>query len=61
MSIGREILTNQTIVGEGIIDFKKILGTAEKEGIQHYIIESDFPPDPIGFAKKSIINLKSII
>jgi len=61
MSIGREILTNQTIVGEGIIDFEKILGTAEKEGIQHYIIESDFPPDPIGFAKKSITNLKSII
>jgi sugar phosphate isomerase/epimerase len=61
MSIGREILTNQTIVGEGIIDFKKILDTAEKEGIQHYIIESDFPPDPVGFAKKSIANLKSII
>jgi hypothetical protein len=61
MSIGREILTNQTIVGEGIIDFKKILKIAQKEGIQHYIIESDFPPDPIGFAKKSIINLKSII
>ncbi len=61
MSIGREILTNQTIVGEGIIDFKKILNTVEKQGIQHYIIESDFPPDPIGFAKKSITNLKSII
>ena len=61
MSIGREILTNQTIVGEGIIDFEKILDTAEKEGIQHYIIESDFPPDPVGFAKRSITNLKSII
>jgi sugar phosphate isomerase/epimerase len=61
MSIGREILTNQTIVGEGIIDFKKILNTAEKEGIQHYIIESDFPPDPVAFAKQSITNLKSII
>lgn len=61
MSIGREILTNQTIVGEGIIDFKNILSTAEKKGIQHYIIESDFPPDPVGFARKSIENLKSII
>lgn len=61
MSIGREILTNQTIVGEGIIDFKKILGTAEKEGIQHYIIESDFPPDPIDFARKSFQNLNQLI
>jgi sugar phosphate isomerase/epimerase len=61
MSIGREILTNQTIVGEGIIDFKSILSTAEKEGIQHYIIESDFPPDPIAFARKSFENLNRLM
>jgi sugar phosphate isomerase/epimerase len=61
MSIGREILTNQTIVGDGIIDFKDILRTAEKEGIEHYIIESDFPPDPIDFARKSFQNLNQLI
>ncbi len=61
MSIGREILTNQTIIGEGIIDFKKILNTSQKQGIKHFIIESDFPPDPVSFAEKSITNLQSLI
>jgi sugar phosphate isomerase/epimerase len=61
MTIGRPILTNQTIVGEGVIDYPSILKTAKKENIRYYVIESDFPPDPVAFAKKSIQNLLAIM
>jgi sugar phosphate isomerase/epimerase len=61
MTIGKPILSNQTVVGEGVINYRKILQAAKKEGISYYIIESDFPPDPLSFAKKSFQNLKKII
>jgi len=61
MSIGREILANQTIVGEGIIDYGNILRVVQEKGIKYMIIESDFPPDPEKFARKSIENLKKIL
>lgn len=51
------IISNQTIIGEGIINYKKILDGIKNTGIEYYIIESDFPPDPVNFAKKSIQNL----
>jgi len=61
MTIGRPILTNQTIVGEGVIDYPPILDLAKKKGIEHFIIESDFPPDPIAFARKSYENLNRLM
>jgi len=54
------ILSNQTIIGEGIINYKKILDGIKDAGIEFYIIESDFPPDPVNFAKKSIQNISKI-
>jgi sugar phosphate isomerase/epimerase len=54
------IISNQSIIGEGIINFKKILNGIKDAGIEYYIIESDFPPDPVNFAKKSIQNISNI-
>ena len=61
MEIGSKIFANQTIVGEGIIDFKDILDQVNDAGIEYLFIESDFPKEPVKFAEKSIQNLKKII
>lgn len=55
------IFSNQTIVGEGVIDFGSIIKEAQKSKVEHYFIESDFPPEPIPFAKKSFENLNQVI
>lgn len=55
------IFSNQTIVGEGIIDFNSIIKAAQKIKVEHYFIESDFPPDPVTFAQKSFENLNGTI
>ena len=55
------IFSNQTIIGEGIIDFKSIIESAREAKVEHYFIESDFPKDPVTFAKKSYENLQKVI
>lgn len=61
MEIGKTIFANQTIIGEGIIDFKGIFQKVKDAGIDRLIIESDFPNEPMQFAEKSVTNLKKMI
>ena len=61
MEIGMKIFRNQTTIGEGIIDFKTIFQHASDAGIEHLIIESDFPDQPLEFARKSYTNLKGLL
>lgn len=56
-----ELMGKQTIVGEGSIDFKSIIGQVDESGIEHLLIESDFPPEPMTYAEQSINNLKQIL
>lgn len=56
-----EIMKLQTIVGTGIIDFRSIIGQVRDAGIEHLVIESDFPDEPLKFAKNSAKNLKEIL
>lgn len=46
--------------GSGIIDFKPIFKEAQKQGIEHYIVERDNEPDGIGCLKSSGEYLKNI-
>ena len=61
MEIAAGIFQNQTVVGEGVIDFQSILSYSENAGIEHLIIEADFPPEPMKFAEESFKNLKEIL
>lgn len=61
MSLAMELMQNQTIIGEGIIDFKGIISQVDDAGIDYMVIESDFPAEPIKFAEESIKNLKNIL
>ena len=56
----RAILSNQCPVGDGVIDFEHILKKSRKAGIKHLYIESDFPSDPVAFAKKSFANVSKM-
>ncbi len=50
-----------TEVGQGTIDFKKILGAARKAGIKHYFVEQDeTPASPFSSIKLSIDYLKRL-
>ncbi len=46
--------------GSGIIDFEPIFKEAQKQGIEHYIVERDNEPDGIGCLKSSGEFLKNI-
>ena len=46
--------------GSGIIDFAPIFKEAQKQGIEHYIVERDNEPDGIGCLKSSGKFLKNI-
>ena len=61
MAIAMELMGKQTIIGEGIIDFGGIIDQVDDAGIDYMVVESDFPPEPIKFAEKSIKNLKKIL
>ena len=61
MEIAMKLFKNQTIIGEGIIDFKSIISQVDDAGIEHLVIESDFPEEPMKFAAQSAINLKKIL
>lgn len=55
------MFARQTHVGEGIIDFKRILENSEKAGVKHYFIERDFPPNPSEFVKQSFDNFSKML
>ncbi len=46
--------------GRGIIDFGPIFKEAQKQGIEHYIVERDNEPDGIGCLKSSAEYLKNL-
>ncbi|MGF1636514.1 MAG: sugar phosphate isomerase/epimerase family protein [Cyclobacteriaceae bacterium] len=48
------------VVGDGIIDFGKVLSTSDKIGVKHLIVEHDAPADPMYCARRSIEHLKSL-
>jgi sugar phosphate isomerase/epimerase len=47
-------------VGAGTIDFKTILATGRKQGLQHWFIEHDTPTDPIASITASAAALKKL-
>lgn len=47
-------------VGAGTIDFKTILATGRKQGLQHWFIEHDNPTDPIASITASAAALKTL-
>lgn len=61
MDMLMKLMGNQCIIGEGVIDFKSIISSVENAGIDHLIIESDFPPEPMKYAEQSVLNLKKIL
>ena len=61
MGMLMQLMRNQTIIGEGLIDFKSILSQVDEAGIDQLFIESDFPDEPMKFAEQSAINLKKIV
>jgi sugar phosphate isomerase/epimerase len=44
---GTKFTGQMTSVGAGSVDWKRILGQAEKAGIKHYIVEYDNPKSPL--------------
>ena len=55
--IGDEVLED---VGSGSIDWKKVLGAANKYGTVHYIVEHDSPADPILSIRRSFAYLHAL-
>ncbi len=47
-------------VGAGTIDFKTLLATGRKQGLQHWFIEHDTPADPIASITASAAALKKL-
>lgn len=56
-----QLMTRQTIIGEGSIDFGSIISSVDYSGIEQLVIEADFPPEPLKYAEQSLINLKEIL
>lgn len=50
----------QVDVGQGTIDFRRILGQRQQAGIRHLFVEHDDPPDPLAFARASYDYLKAL-
>jgi len=61
MELAMELMGKQTIIGEGIIDFRGIIDQVDDTGIDYMVVESDFPPEPMKFAEESIKNLRRIL
>jgi sugar phosphate isomerase/epimerase len=47
-------------LGQGAIDFQKILAQHESAGIRHYFVERDEPPEPLASIKASYQYLSRI-
>jgi len=50
----------QVYVGQGTIDFGRILGRRQQAGIRHLFVEHDDPADPLVFARTSHDYLKRL-
>lgn len=61
MDMLMKMMQKQTIIGEGVIDFKSIISQVDYSGIEHLVIESDFPPEPMNYAEQSINKLNQIL
>jgi sugar phosphate isomerase/epimerase len=51
---------DMTSVGNGVIDWKQILGKSEQAGIKHYFVEHDKPQDPFASIEASYAYLKPL-
>lgn len=50
----------QVAVGQGVIDFRRILSRKGQAGIRHAFVEQDEPPDPFEFARASYAYLERL-
>jgi sugar phosphate isomerase/epimerase len=48
-------------VGQGALDFPKLLAAAEKAGVEHYYVEYDRADDPIQVIRDSYSYLKTVM
>ncbi len=49
-----------TSVGDGAIDWKRLLEGCRKAGVQHYFVENDVPPSPIDNIRASYTYLREL-
>lgn len=47
-------------VGEGRVDFARVLARARRAGVKHYIVEHDNPTDPLACAQSSLAHLRKL-
>jgi len=47
-------------VGDGVLDFRRLLALAERHGLRHAFVEHDSPSDAIGSVRRSFRHLTSI-
>jgi sugar phosphate isomerase/epimerase len=57
---GKDLMKEMTSVGDGVIDWKRIFANSELGGIQHYIIEHDFPQDALASLTASYKYLSTV-
>jgi sugar phosphate isomerase/epimerase len=57
---GTKFTGQMTSVGAGSVDWKRILGQAEKAGIKHYIVEYDNPKSPLDDLTASYTYLRNL-
>jgi sugar phosphate isomerase/epimerase len=55
-----ELDADQTDVGGGVIDWKRIFAQSDKAGIKHYFVEQDEPKSPFDSIKNSYAYLKEL-
>ena len=46
--------------GSGVLDLKKIIPSAQKSGVEHFIVERDLAPNGIADLEKSLKYLKGL-
>ena len=56
---GIDVLSVDSFIGDGVIDFAKVLKAAEEVGCSYYVIEQK-TDDPYGDIEKSLNSLKAI-
>lgn len=47
-------------LGTGRIDFKRIFAKAGAAGIKHFLVEHDYPKDPMAFARAAYVYLRGL-
>jgi sugar phosphate isomerase/epimerase len=47
------VFPEMTNIGNGILDWKKMLGECERAGVKYYFVENDYPKSPIEFLRAS--------